>query len=86
MRAWVKSSFLLLFLCFAGCQRVVNAGDLSLYSYLVGSTLNSQENKFELYILKVGDGVESGLEANGDEFRVNGKELKILSGSLHYFR
>ena len=36
--------------------------------------------------LKVGDGVTSGLEANGDEFRVNGKELKILSGSLHYFR
>ena len=36
--------------------------------------------------LKVGDGVTSGLEANGDEFRVNGKDLKILSGSLHYFR
>ena len=81
----VKSSFLILSLCFAGCQRVVNAGDLSLYSYLVGSTLLPRK-RFESYILKVGDGVESGLEANGDEFRVNGKELKILSGSLHYFR
>ena len=38
------------------------------------------------FALKVGDGVTSGLEANGDEFRVNGKDLKILSGSLHYFR
>ena len=44
------------------------AGDLSLYSYLVG------------------EGITTGLEANGQEFRVNGKELKILSGSLHYFR
>ena len=81
----VKSSFLILSLCFAGCQRVVNAGDLSLYSYLVGFCLLPRKT-FESYILKVGDGVESGLEANGDEFRVNGKELKILSGSLHYFR
>merc|ERR1712130_833301 len=63
----VESSLLLFSLLFV-CHPIVHAGDLSLYSYLVG------------------DGVTSGLEANGDEFRVNGKELKILSGSLHYFR
>jgi len=64
----MRTSLILLPLLLAFCHQDVQAGDLSLYSYLVG------------------DGVTSGLEANGDEFRVNGKELKILSGSLHYFR
>jgi len=45
------SSLLLFSLLLFICNRVVHAGDLSLYSYLVG------------------DGVTSGLEANGDEFR-----------------
>ena len=58
---------------------------LCIHTWLVLPSI-PREKKFESYILKVGDGVESGLEANGDEFRVNGKELKILSGSLHYFR
>ena len=39
-----------------------------------------------LYSYLEGEGITTGLEANGQEFRVNGKELKILSGSLHYFR
>merc|ERR1719422_2905442 len=64
----MRTSLILLSLLLACCHQDVQAGDLSLYSYLVE------------------DGVTSGLEANGDEFRVNGKELKILSGSLHYFR
>jgi len=31
-------------------------------------------------------GISTGLTASGDEFQLNGKDLKILSGSLHYFR
>ena len=31
-------------------------------------------------------GISSGLTATGQEFRLNGKEIKLLSGSLHYFR
>ena len=31
-------------------------------------------------------GIKSGLEAKGNYFKLNGKELRILSGSLHYFR
>lgn len=31
-------------------------------------------------------GISTGLTANGDEFRLNGRDLKIMSGSLHYFR
>jgi hypothetical protein len=27
-----------------------------------------------------------GLTAKGQEFQLNGKDIKILSGSLHYFR
>ena len=57
---------------------------LFIHTWLVLASI--PRKTFVSYILKVGDGVESGLEANGDEFRVNGKELKILSGSLHYFR
>ena len=30
--------------------------------------------------------VNEGLTATGEEFKLNGKEIKILSGSLHYFR
>ena len=84
----VESSLLLFSLLFAFCQPVVHAGDLSLYSYLVcfHSFSSSPKFVFRKIHLKVGDGVTSGLEANGDEFRLNGKDLKILSGSLHYFR
>jgi len=32
------------------------------------------------------NGILSGLTAQGEEFQLNGKNLKILSGSLHYFR
>ena len=30
--------------------------------------------------------ITEGLTALGQEFKLNGKEIKILSGSLHYFR
>ena len=35
---------------------------------------------------QTGDGIREGVEANGPEFKVNGRQLRILSGSLHYFR
>ena len=31
-------------------------------------------------------GISSGLTATGQEFRLNGRDIKLLSGSLHYFR
>jgi hypothetical protein len=31
-------------------------------------------------------GIKSGLVAEGDNFTLNGKEIRIFSGSLHYFR
>ena len=31
-------------------------------------------------------GIKSGLEANGDNFHLNGKQITIFSGSLHPFR
>lgn len=32
------------------------------------------------------EGVKSGLKAEGDNFKLNGKDLRILGGSMHYFR
>ena len=37
-------------------------------------------------LIQTGDGITEGVEANGPEFKVNGKPIRILSGSLHYFR
>jgi hypothetical protein len=31
-------------------------------------------------------GIKTGLIAEGNYFKLNGKEIRILSGSLHYFR
>jgi hypothetical protein len=31
-------------------------------------------------------GIKSGLKADNNQFALNGKELTILSGSMHYFR
>jgi hypothetical protein len=31
-------------------------------------------------------GIKTGLKAEGNFFTLNGKEIRILSGSLHYFR
>ena len=31
-------------------------------------------------------GIKSGLKERGNYFTLNGKEVRILSGSLHYFR
>ena len=39
-----------------------------------------------VYDYFTGDGISQGLTARGQEFQLNGKDIKILSGSLHYFR
>lgn len=39
-----------------------------------------------LYEYFTSGGISEGLSAVGQEFKLNGKEVKILSGSLHYFR
>jgi hypothetical protein len=31
-------------------------------------------------------GIKTGLKAEGNYFTLNGKEIRILSGALHYFR
>ena len=39
-----------------------------------------------LYEYFTADGIAQGLTAQGQEFKLNDREIKILSGSLHYFR
>ena len=39
-----------------------------------------------LYEYFTSGGISDDLTAVGQEFKLNGKEIKILSGSLHYFR
>ena len=39
-----------------------------------------------LYEYFTSGGISEGLTAVGQEFKLNGKEIKVLSGSLHYFR
>jgi beta-galactosidase len=38
-----------------------------------------------LYEHYTSGGIKSGLKAEGNQFTLNGKEITILSGSLHYF-
>ena len=39
-----------------------------------------------LYEYFTSGGLSEGLTAKEQVFKLNGKEIKILSGSLHYFR
>jgi len=39
-----------------------------------------------LYQYYSNGGIKSGLKADGNQFTLNGKEITILSGSMHYFR
>ena len=50
---------------------------------LVPATISGD---LSLYDYFAGDEITEGLTAQGQEFKLNGKEIKILSGSLHYFR
>lgn len=52
-----------------------------IYIYLKGS--NGLTN-YEFYA--PGGLVNSGLVAEGENFQLNGKDLKIFSGAFHYFR
>jgi len=38
------------------------------------------------YALYTEGGIKSGLQANSEHFTLNGKEIRLLSGALHYFR
>ena len=59
---------------------------LGIWTILVYSLIGVDAGDVSLYEYFAGEGVTEGLFANGEEFRLNGKDLKILSGSLHYFR
>ena len=39
-----------------------------------------------LYEYYTDGGIQSGLVAEGDSFKLNGKELRLLGGSMNYFR
>jgi hypothetical protein len=39
-----------------------------------------------LYEYYTSGGIKSGLKADSEHFTLNGKEIRIFSGSLHYFR
>ncbi|XP_014664713.1 PREDICTED: beta-galactosidase-1-like protein 2 [Priapulus caudatus] len=45
-----------------------------------------QPQRQSLYDYYTAGGIHSGLEANGSQFTLNGKEIRILSGAMHYFR
>ena len=73
--------FLLLRICSS-----IQSEPLSLYDYLVCLSQLLQSYHDLNITTKTGDGIIGGVEANGPEFKVNGKPLRLLSGSLHYFR
>lgn len=50
------------------------------------SLRSSKAGDTSLYEYFVDNQIDEGLTATGQEFKLNGKEIKILSGSLHYFR
>ncbi len=43
----------------------------------------AEQTNYEYY---TSGGIKSGLKADSEHFTLNGKEIRILSGSLHYFR
>ena len=75
-------------------MRVVQLEILSLLCVLVLATCLASNKpdcphveKPTLYEYFTGDNITSGLEATDQgTFKLNGKEIKILGGSLHYFR
>ena len=58
---------------------------LCLITILV-SLKSTKAGDTSLYEYFAGSEINEGLTASGQEFKLNGKEIKILSGSLHYFR
>ena len=65
----------------------VTRGTMNLVVSLCLLCLAGAGGTVSLYEYFTGEaGISSGLTATGQEFRLNGKEIKLLSGSLHYFR
>jgi len=59
-------------------------GILYVTLFLVCSSYSAElPTNYEYY---TSGGIKSGLVAEGEYFTLNGKEIRILSGSLHYFR
>jgi len=61
--------------------------DLRFLSLLLVILINysncAEQTLYEYY---TSGGIKSGLEANSENFTLNGKQITIFSGSLHYFR
>ena len=56
---------------------------LLVVSVLVAHTLCTDPSNYEYYTQ---GGIKSGLEAKSKDFTLNGKLIRLFSGSLHYFR
>jgi hypothetical protein len=57
-----------------------------LYIFLVifiNYSIYAEQTLYEYY---TSGGIKSGLKTGSDYFTLNGKEITIFSGSLHYFR
>ena len=50
---------------------------------LLGQALSADPTNYEYY---TEGGIKSGLRADSEHFTLNGREIRLLSGSLHYFR
>lgn len=50
------------------------------------SPLDEGNQRQTLYEYYTEGGIKMGLEANGTYFTLNGKEIRIISGAIHYFR
>ena len=50
---------------------------------LAVATFADDPMNYELYTK---GGIKEGLKAEGDDFTLNGQKIRLLSGSLHYFR
>ena len=54
-----------------------------IFCAVLACSLSADPTNYEYYTK---GGIKEGLKAEGDHFKLNGKEITLLSGSLHYFR
>ena len=52
-------------------------------SILITNSFCADPTNYEYY---TSGGIKSGLKADSVDFTLNGKQITLLSGSLHYFR
>ena len=50
---------------------------------VLASSLSTEPTNYDYYTQ---GGIKEGLKAEGDYFTLNGRQITLLSGSLHYFR